>query len=355
MLLKTVEVIQSLSGSKTKTRLESELSAKEKSSRTSFFYFVAKDAANKTVHRNAKSEICNRLGSTTFGSHSANGSFVPFVYKEYLSEYHELDEFILPGFTITINKLSVAKLEKQFGYASSSNPVLIAKPAGAAKGRGIVVSDDYEELIDLIKTEYVKSKKRYNSWRIEEYLQDQLLFDDRKMHLRAFLLVIYNFKTKELFTCPYDDYMIVQAAEPYTESDWNNKKIHDTHYNSTDQTLGTAKQELLDDHELGDVIDENCQRMLETVEEIMGSATVSRHPNLPEKLGTHIAFEILSLDIGIDNDGSAHLYEINDRTSVPASFEAIGTDLLTFVWKEVLDEYDIAKRKSKSKNKKNKN
>lgn len=104
---------------------------------------------------------------------------------------------------------------------------LIVKPVGpnACAGRDISIVTTKEELITAAR----KLLKKYKNAIACEYITNPLLFNERKFHLRIYLLV----RAIPFFASVCPKGKIITAQNRYRDRDWSKKKIHDTHVAST--------------------------------------------------------------------------------------------------------------------------
>jgi len=102
---------------------------------------------------------------------------------------------------------------------------MILKPSKGFIGYGIKIVNNKKETI-----EWIKKNLNYKEWVLEDYIIDPDLVDLHKFHLRVLILVIAPInKPLEVYISFRKLY--VKAVEKYKKSDWDNKNIHDTHYN----------------------------------------------------------------------------------------------------------------------------
>ena len=108
--------------------------------------------------------------------------------------------------------------------------VYIVKPAGhgACAGVGVtVVTNDRE----LEEARFVLSK-RFKNIIISEYIQNPLLYEGKKCHVRMYILINSD-KTWSF----WEKGRVITANLDYKKGDWTNKDIHDTHVKSTSNDL----------------------------------------------------------------------------------------------------------------------
>jgi hypothetical protein len=184
---------------------------------------------------------------------------------------------------------------------SNINPgnVFIVRPIGpgAGGGAGVSVVANNNDLY------YAKKKtNRYKSVIITNYITSPLLFHTKKFHLRMYFMVCVdtNFRWSM-----FNRGKIITAELPYIASNYNNPKIHDTHFKSTFKNCYFPEDlELKTDD--NSIIFEQINSIMETV------ATIIK-PHAKSYSESKYAFEIFGCDFMITDDLIVKLIEINAR------------------------------------------
>lgn len=202
------------------------------------------------------------------------------------------------------------------------NQVLIAKPvgAGAHSGKGISIIFDNDE---LIKSKQFAKKNKQWKWITTVYIKNPLLFKGLKFHLRCHLMVTTSNK---FFQFPI--YEILTAEEPYQQSDFTNKKIHDSHGSSTLHGYFYPR-------------DLNDPRIKEQVEKIMNRIILSLKDRVKSYAGNKYAYEILGVDILIDDLYNGWLIEVNNKIGRGAvypykEYQKYEHDILTWEYNSII-------------------
>jgi hypothetical protein len=179
--------------------------------------------------------------------------------------------------------------------------VLIVRPVGpmACCGRGIsIVTND----IELNQARSVVQP--YQSAIASTYIQNPLLWNGRKFHIRMYLLIRAGSLTLPYHYELWTRGRILTALLPYQNKDWKNKKIHDTHGGTTPHNLWfpedlpdiTRRQEIYD----------KMRQSIDVVGRIM-------QKNITMYTESIHAFEVFGCDFLITEDYQAILMEINDH------------------------------------------
>jgi GNAT superfamily N-acetyltransferase len=208
----------------------------------------------------------------------------PQVYKEHLAKSYVIED------KKDID-LAVAKI------GDCKTPYII-KPTGkgALGGIGIAIcsKQDLRALID---------KSRFKQFLISEYIDNPMLFEGRKFHIRRYMLVIANGKKLKSDWKLWKRGKIMTAKLPYQQSNYHNPDIHDTHMKSTDDNYFTPEH--LPDRKFEESFEkqtsEICSGLFHLVSDIK---------SVPE---ADDAYEIFALDLLPDDKGNLYLLEVNEK------------------------------------------
>ena len=112
----------------------------------------------------------------------------------------------------------------------NNNRIFIVKPVGhgACAGVGVTVVTNDKELEETRNT----LCKRFKHIIISEYIQNPLLYEGRKFHLRMYILI--NSDDTWSF---WERGKAMTAKLPYIKGDWTNKLIHDSHGETTPKDI----------------------------------------------------------------------------------------------------------------------
>jgi hypothetical protein len=196
--------------------------------------FVTQDA-NKRFDRSSytiKCEAKNLLDGATIERiadkrelHLAMKRENPCAYEKYFARTWTLDEFAKMDYP------SASSLEEGGGSG-----IYILRPSrvGFCSGRGIIRVTNTRELQRAI-LEYDKMAVR-ETVIVSEYIDDPALFEGRKFHIRAYLLVRKHASGNVAWSlAPMSK--ILTARLPYVRAQYGNADIHDTHADSTNGAL----------------------------------------------------------------------------------------------------------------------
>jgi RimJ/RimL family protein N-acetyltransferase len=159
--------------------------------------------------------------------------------KNYLLEQHNFDW----AKAYKENKITqeISKIKALF----NNNPgkIWIYKPVAGFKGMNIRIFESFDQfdnyIHDFIKTyspvwNDPKNKSRMaaqSQWVMQEYITHPLLFNNKKFHIRPIFL--YHKKNNQKIGYILDRILVAHAYEDFKLEDFDQPRIHDTHFAST--------------------------------------------------------------------------------------------------------------------------
>lgn len=179
-------------------------------------------------------------------------------------------------------------------YADIFNtyPVWIIKPVGKGykSGKGIFRVTNNKELMRLVKsnTDYV----------FAVYLDNPLLFQGKKFHIRS--LVIVGSDSQYIHLKELEE--VYRATKDYQQGNYNNNDIHDTHFVSHEYTLN--KNDLIKEYG-----EKRVDSMYDSIDNIISTVVTSFTPE-PFEESSH-AFEVFGFDFIIEDNDHVYLIEVN--------------------------------------------
>jgi hypothetical protein len=238
--------------------------------------------------------------------------------------------YYLKQYNININNItnlnSFLKYKKLF-----NNKVWIYKPVSGFKGFGIKIFDNYKNFLKYNKTQIILNKRKeyktlkkninqnikssntqYNKnikttkyrWVLQEYINNPLLVDGKKFHIRTHLLYSYIDNKEELYYYQKGD--ILTAKSLYKKGDYYNKNIHDTHYIPTD------KIRIYPDY--FKFTKEQQYNINIQIKQIYKDVKKHLHPKCYND--SKNCYEIFGVDLMIDVNHKVYLIEINSKIGI---------------------------------------
>jgi hypothetical protein len=130
-------------------------------------------------------------------------------------------------------------------FLKNPNKVWIYKPVAGYHGMNIRIFKSFDEFESYINTfiktyspiwDNPKNKSKMllqSNWVIQEYIEKPLLFENKKFHIRPIFLYSKFDGDNHKYGYILDRILVAHAYENYKFDDFNNPRIHDTHFSST--------------------------------------------------------------------------------------------------------------------------
>ena len=273
------------------------------------------------------------------------------IYKQYKNIIKEDVELFLPKTYENIFEINKEELE------FDKNKIYIIKPSGSWKGYGIKIItnikdlEEYKNNIKIIRKhinnlkniriknkdnnkiennllQYINKnkdlKKCYNYFNniplidfdkvfnrniiIQEYINNPLLFKNKKFHLRSYLM-IKLFDNKLSFSY-FKKAKILTAKDEYKNNDYLNHNIHDTHIGSTDADYYFPEDlQKYSNKEINDKILEYLYKQMNIIGKITVLIDIKNKLKNYDKVKN--AFDVLGVDLMITEDFQIKILEYN--------------------------------------------
>mgnify|MGYP003948509197 CR=1 FL=1 len=210
----------------------------------------------------------------------------------------EVPDYIPETHLIIKNNLKEKKLRNLF----KNKKKWIVKPENASFRAGIHVVNNYEGLVDWLN-KYINNK-----WILQDYIDDPLKIDNKKMHFRIYVLLI---KTKK-----YTQVLVYNKGYIFLSKKEYNKELLD---DETNLSGGDSLEQMrLYPHKLIEQYGEkNYRKVLRQINEIVKttmSATIDNLICVNNKIKDYKCYKLLGYDILITEEFKLYLGEINSRT-----------------------------------------
>ena len=188
---------------------------------------------------------------------------------------------------------------------SNSGKIYIVRPAGkgAYSGKDIYIVNNRKKLEKAII-----NTKKYANVIISEYIENPLLFHGKKFHLRIYYLIgIINNK---FINYVMDFYKILTAQLRYKKGEYDDKMIHDTHFETTlkDYIYPIAIDK--EDTNFYNNINTTYMPKIKECLKMISAYIKDEITIYPETIN---GFEVFGCDFMIDTNGKIYLLEINDK------------------------------------------
>lgn len=275
----------------------------------------------------------------------------------------KIDEMLLEQkkvnlYNIYIKKININKYKKLF----DNNKKWIFKFIFSFGGENIIILESYKQFISFITEQIKKNKKKWErldydkykkmsrwtksyyfvEWVLQEYVDDPLLYNNKKFHLRGYYLFNKSENAKEGFIL--DNHRIFTAKENYKKTDYLNKDIHDSHFGSTSKYIDYKPDiiKLLKNKNLEDDIKYLFKKILK----ITKTNCYEENEN---------CYNLFAYDIIITKDEKIKLIEINSSAGLPSysdDFKKVNHPYKIFkgILESIVDKLFVPKEKIKKIN-----
>jgi hypothetical protein len=185
--------------------------------------------------------------------------------------------------------------EDSFTKGEYLNKIYIVKPVGhgACAGVGVTVVTNDKELEEARRD----LSKRFRNIIVSEYIQNPLLYEDRKFHIRMYILI--NSDSTWSF---WKRGKAMTAKIAYKRDDWTNKAIHDSHGETTPKDIYFPEDILPK---------EKYEYVYDQIELILGAAANIVKPYVKCYEESKNCCEVFGIDFMITDDYTVKLIEIN--------------------------------------------
>ena len=271
-----------------------------------------KDSMKKDENDNVNNYLCDidyvyrfNYGKCSIVSQIKRGDILGnkwLQYKNFVEwckkNKKEIPDYIPETHLIIKNDLKEQKLRNLF----KNKKKWIVKPENASFRAGIHVVNNYEDLVDWLN-KYINNK-----WILQDYIDDPLKIDNKKMHFRIYVLLI---KTKK-----YTQVLVYNKGYIFLSKKEYNKELLD---DETNLSGGDSWEQMrLYPHKLIEQYGvKNYRKVLRQINEIVKttmSATIDNLVCVNNKIKDYKCYKLLGYDILITEDFKLYLGEINSRT-----------------------------------------
>jgi hypothetical protein len=236
------------------------------------------------------------------------------LYENFLEFNKEFTfKYFMPQFNLS--KIKMDELKTVFNHKN----LWILKPTFGYRGSGIKIFNNYDIFkkyyttiaIPELKSFLTKHKKnKYENWILAKYIENPFLFNNRKFHLRVYLLTT-NFNNN-LEGYLFHIIPIIIAKKDYIKNNYDNKNIHNTHWTDDRKNLYLFPTDFYENFGLEKTkyiyneITNICKTIFDFIKKKITLTCYSETKN---------CFEILGIDIMITENMELKILEINENVS----------------------------------------
>ena len=229
--------------------------------------------------------------------------------------------------------------EDSFTKGNMLNKIYIVKPVGhgACAGVGVTVVTNDRELEEARR----ELSKRFRNIIVSEYIQNPLLYEGRKFHIRMYILI--NSDSSWSF---WKRGKAMTAKISYKRGDWTNKAIHDSHGETTPKDIYFPEDILPK---------EKYDHIYQQIELILGAAANIVKPHVKCYEESKNCCEVFGIDFMITDDYTVKLIEINaeagygSKNEDKTKYKAYCSEYFDWFYKESLLSKLFNKSSEKSK------
>ena len=263
------------------------------------------------------------LSSDNYSISSKRNLYNHLIQNSKSAKNKSIEKHLMKQYELNLYDIFKGKDDiKQYKSLFNGGKVWILKPVhGMGGGMGIKIMETFKYFENHItkitntnqyrwrnmnykKYEKMRDMVKYHfniEWVLQEYINNPLLVEGKKFHLRIFYL--YDPNNMKFYIL--DKAKVLTARDKYKKSDYYNKDIHDTHFDSTNKTyyfpdyfndtIGTKNTKS---------IMNQIKTIFKGVSKIMKAKCYSEGKN---------CFHIFGGDIMITDDYKVVLIEINEK------------------------------------------
>ena len=194
--------------------------------------------------------------------------------------------------------------------------IKILKPSKGFAGKGIKIVKNKKEIED-----WLDENKKYDKWLLEDYIRNPDLLDGHKFNIRVHILVKVVNKKQEIYKSNIKFY--VKAVNKYKPNNYDDKSIHDTHYQKINPIIFPINTNLEgkldksieynisrpDDWDTEDI--NKCIEDINTIIQTVFTNQIDFEPEWNAKNG----FELFGADFMFEKKHT-YLLEINQKTGL---------------------------------------
>lgn len=233
------------------------------------------------------------------------------------------ESFLNPQITL---KLTPKTNPEDFRNFIEENGIVIMKPTDGYAGKGIRMIKNFEDFQFHIKElKRIKAKEKWSDkrnknnewinnldWVLERYIIDPHLYKGKKYHFRVYY--IFSSSGKSFIN---KQYRIALALDEYKKEDFNNTRIHDTHYREEEEIITLEQILKKSDYEN---VSEQLKMLFSNISQ---NLSVKCYPE------SKICFHMFGADIILESDMTIKLIEINSSPGFTQKTSKLAKEFFT--------------------------
>lgn len=211
--------------------------------------------------------------------------------------------------------------------------IYIMKPSVVDKAQGIyIITNQEQQLLPILE-----ENEDIKEWCIQQYIQDPYLYNNRKFHIRVYVLCVGN-----LQVYVYNQMLCLIATTEYSNSNFENKYIH-----ITNTCVNQESNEFNEDEQvklLSEVFDSttDLQHIQSQINTTIQQTFECLHTEPTYYVPLHNAYELYGFDFLVDSEMNVKLLECNaspDLAQTLDRLEYVIEDLLECTFELAVDKF----------------
>ena len=219
-------------------------------------------------------------------------------YNYFLKYYKSEPEYIPKTYSFTKNNILSIK------YLFNKNKIWILKPTNAFARKGITIINNFEDL-----KKWILKYNQFNNWVIQKYIENPLLYNNKKFHIRFYCLAVKSKDTFKVYL--YKDGFFYLSSLHYDKNDLNlSRHLTGAKYCYVHQVYPDLHKYLSK---------KNFNKLIKKSEEIIIDTMsicedILKCPNKNKVKFNGKCFHLFAFDLLPDVNYNLHLLEVNNGT-----------------------------------------
>ena len=199
--------------------------------------------------------------------------------------------------------------DKILQYALTKHKYVILKPSNGYAADGVQIFSNHDpDVVSLIK-QHIQNYRTYQTWIVQEYLYDPLLFRGRKFHLRMYVLVLHTSQFNRAYFYPEGFIYAARTKYGHPSDAMNHLKDKTRHITN----ISTGGESFIFPEQWPNAAEaENIVfEMAKMCKDVVGSALKNIDLSCASNHANAICYDTLGLDVMIQKNGDIRILDFN--------------------------------------------